>query len=304
METPHYHVRRLRSEEYDAEIDIPSYEVELVEEEEEEPRHHGRPAPLPQAEKAAVRDIAHTAPPPPTPAKAETGFFGRLLKSLFGGGKAETVAPASPVRAPRPPQARGPHPQRRPEHRDHREHRGPRPPHRGGQQPRPQQGTGRAEGRPEGRPQPPARTEGRPEPRPQTVGGERPQQPQAPVAKDQSDRPERPEGASGRRRRRGRRGRGTARPQQEGTVPRPEGQITSGESQEMNHAPEAERGNEALPSSERRWEEPPQARTESTAAPMSVVHEQPAAVPVQTAMAESAPIQAEPQPLASEPKNP
>ncbi|MBS1246229.1 MAG: ribonuclease [Proteobacteria bacterium] len=35
METPHYHVRRLRSEEYDEEIDIPSYEVELVEEEED-----------------------------------------------------------------------------------------------------------------------------------------------------------------------------------------------------------------------------------------------------------------------------
>jgi ribonuclease E len=303
METPHYHVRRLRSEEYDAEIEIPSYEVELVEEEEEEPRHHGRLAPLPQAEKAAVRDIAHTAPPPPTPAKVEAGFFGRLVKRLFGDKKAETVAPASPGRSPRPPQARGPHPQRRPEHRDHREHRGPRPPHRGGQQPRPQQGPARVEGRPEGgRPQPPVRTEGRPETRPQLPAGERPQQP---VAKEQSDRPERPEGASGRRRRRGRRGRGTARPLQEGNVQRPEGQITSGESQEATHAPEIERGNEALPSSEHRWDEQPQERTAPiAAAPISVEREEPAAAPVQAVVVESPTVQTEPRPIATEPKNP
>jgi len=304
METPHYHVRRLRSEEYDAEIEIPSYEVELVEEEEEEPRHHGRLAPLPQAEKAAVRDIAHTAPPPPTPAKVEAGFFGRLVKRLFGAKKAEAVAPASPGRGgPRPPQARGPHPQRRPEHRDHREHRGPRPPHRGGQQPRPQQGPARAEGRPEGgRPQPPVRTEGRPETRPQLPAGERPQQP---VAKEQTDRPERPEGASGRRRRRGRRGRGTARPLQEGNVQRPEGQITSGESQEATRAPEIERGNEALPSSEHRWDEQPQERAAPiAAAPISVVREEPAAAPVQAVVVESPTVQTEPHPIATEPKNP
>src|SRR5512139_3344393 len=57
METPHYHIRRLRGEEYDQEIDIPSYDIELVEEEEEEPRRHERAAPLPNAEKPAVRDI-------------------------------------------------------------------------------------------------------------------------------------------------------------------------------------------------------------------------------------------------------
>ena len=297
METPHYHVRRLRSEEYDAEIEIPSYEVELVEEEEEEPRHHGRPAPLPQAEKAAVRDIAHTAPPPPTPAKAEAGFFDRLVKLLFGSKKAEAVAPASPGRGPRPQQARGPHPQRRPEHRDHREHRGPRPPHRGGQPSRPQQGPARGEGRPQTTPRP----EGRPESRPPIAGGERPQQP--PAAKEQ---PDRPEGASGRRRRRGRRGRGTARPQLDGNVQRPEGQNSPGEPQEAKHVPAVERGNEALPSSERRWEEQPQERVEPVvAAPTSVARDEPVAAPVQaTAAAESTTGQTGPRPVEAETKNP
>ncbi|MBS1235576.1 MAG: ribonuclease [Proteobacteria bacterium] len=305
METPHYHVRRLRSEEYDEEIDIPSYEVELVEEEEEEPRHHGnRPVALPQAEKAAVQSIAHTAPPPPTPAKAEAGFFSRLLKSLFGTSKAaaETKMPSAPGRPPRPPQhARGPHPQRRP---DNREHRGPRPPHRGNQQPRPQHPV-RAEGRPEVRPQPPVRPEARP-PVP-SASTERPQQ--APVAKEPSDRPERPEGApTGRRRRRGRRGRGAGRPQ-EGSGQRPEGQMNVAPPHAETHLPEVERGNEALPSlppNEHRFEEQPQERVERLAAPESIVHEQPVAVPVQassSAPVESVAVQAEPHPVATEPKN-
>lgn len=308
METPHYHVRRLRSEEYDEEIDIPSYEVELVEEEEEETRHHGnRPVALPQAEKAAVQSIAHTAPPPPTPAKAEAGFFSRLFKSIFGAKKtqAETKTQTAQGRGPRPPQhARGPHPQRRP---DNREHRGPRPLHRGNQQsqPRPPQ-PARAEGRPEGRPQPPARPEARPQA--PSASAERP--PQAPVAKEPSDRPERPEGASnGRRRRRGRRGRGAGRTQ-EGGSQRPEGQMNVAQPGEETRMPDVERGNEALPSiptNEHRFEEQPQVHVERSAEPVSVVHEQPAVVPVQAAPAapvESVTVQTEPHPVATEPKNP
>jgi ribonuclease E len=183
METPHYHVRRLKSEEYDEEIDIPSYDVELVEEEEEEPRRHERAAPLPQAEKPAVREIAHAAPPPPAAAREEKkpGLLTRLFGALLGGKPAKTEAPAREARPERP---RGQHPHRRPEHREHREHRGPRPPHHGGERrPQPQPSEGRAEGRPQA-------AGGRPE-------GSQPGR-------------ERPEGGGGRRRR-GRRGRSGAR---------------------------------------------------------------------------------------------
>jgi len=194
METPHYHVRRLKSEEYDEEIDIPSYDLEIVEEEEEEPRRHERPAPLPQAEKPAVREIAHAAPPPPTPMApaAKPGLVQRLFSALLGGPKAEPAV-SSPTAPARPP--RGQHPQRRPEHRQ-RDQRGPRPPHHGGER-RPQSQT----------------TEARGESRAQAGGGngERPQ----------GGMPgrERPEGSG--RRRRGRRGRGGARRQPEG-APRPQ----------------------------------------------------------------------------------
>jgi len=312
METPHYHVRRLRSEEYDEEIDIPSYEVELVEEEEDDTRHHGnRPVALPQAETAAVQSIAHTAPPPPTPAKAEAGFFSRLFKGLFGAktAKVETKTPVAPGRGQqRPPQqhARGQHPQRRPDNRpDNREHRGPRPPHRGNQQPRPPQ-TARPDGRPEGRPQPPARPEARPQA--PSASAERPAQ--APVAKEPSDRAERPEGTtSGRRRRRGRRGRGAGRTQ-EGGSPRPEGQMNESPSQEGTRSPDVERGNEALPSmpsTEHRFEEQPQVRVERSEAPESTVREQPVVAPVQappaTPAAPVVAVHSESQPATTEPKN-
>jgi ribonuclease E len=309
METPHYHVRRLRSEEYDEEIDIPSYEVELVEEEEDEPRHHGsRPAPQPQTEKAAVRDIAHTAPPPPTPGKVASGFFSRLLKLVFGDDKtaAETKVPAAQGRGSRPPQhqARG----QRPAHRqDNREHRGPRPPHRGNQQPRPQQPARAAEGRPEGRPQPPARTEVRPQA--QNANTERPQ---APVAKEPTDRPE--GAASGRRRRRGRRGRGAGR-NPEGSGQRPEGQMQNVQPQNGAPLPEVERGNEALPpvpSIEHRFEEQPQVQNERLMEPVNEEHQRPVVAPVVVPpeapvapVVSVAPVaaQVETHPVETEPKN-
>jgi ribonuclease E len=186
METPHYHVRRLKSEEYDEEIDIPSYEVELVEEEEEEPRRHERAAPLPQAEKPAVRDVSHTAPPPATVrTEAKPGFLARLFGALFGSGKTEEKPKTPAAREPRPQHGRGHHGQRRPEHR---EHRGPRPPHHGGERrPHPSHGEARAEGRP------------------QQSGGAQERQERAQQEGQQPGR-ERTEGGNGRRRRRGRRG--------------------------------------------------------------------------------------------------
>jgi len=200
METPHYHVRRLRSEEYDEEIDIPSYDVELVEEEEEEPRRHERAAPLPQAEKPAVREIAHAAPPPPASApvaKAKPGFFKRLLTGLFG--TAQEEAPASPAPAVKPQPSRGQH--RRPEHR-RSEHRGPRPSPAGGER-RPQPSGSGSSG----------------ESRPQSAGG-------GPRGPSPGGR-ERPEGSgSGRRRRRGRRGRGAGR-QEGGQRTQPNGSQNS-----------------------------------------------------------------------------
>jgi len=322
METPHYHVRRLRSEEYDEEIDIPSYEVELVEEEEEEPRHHGnRPAPQPQTEKAAVRDIAHTAPPPPTPGKAAAGFFSRLFKLVFGAEKktAETKTPAAQGRGPRPPhqQARGQRPPHRP---DNREHRGPRPPNRGNQQSRPQQPA-----RAEGRPQPSARPEARPPA--QNANAERPP---VSVAKEPSDRPE--GAASGRRRRRGRRGRGAGR-NPEGGGQRPEGQLNIAQPQNVAQPqngpsqPEVERGNEALPPvspNEYRFEEQPQVPVERSiesasedheqpiVAPISETHEKPVVAPVlappetpvtPVVSAEPVTVQADTHPVAIEPKD-
>ena len=72
---------------------------------------------------------------------------------------------------------------------------------------------------------------------------------------------------------------------------------------EESRLPEVERGNEALPSLpplDHRFEEQPQERVERSAAPVSVVHEQPVAVPVQ---APPVAVQAEPHPVATEPKN-
>ena len=313
METPHYHIRRLRSEEYDVEIDIPSYDVEFVEQEEEAPRHHGRaaPQPVPGGEKPAVQEIAH-APPPPAAAKKKPGLFSRLVKSLLGGGeRTEVKTPAAlPARGPRPHQARGSqqHSQRRPDHRgaEQRDQRGPRPPHRGG----PQQQRPPASPRPDR----PERSEQRP-PQNAPAAAERPQPQPQPPATAGEQQANRPEGATtGRRRRRGRRGRGAgARPQQEG-APRPESMGGSSAMNEGNQVPnpvpEIERGNEALPSSERRWEEPEHEHNDApptpTTAPLSapepiVVNEQPAPVHVAPDMPAA---QTESQPTTTpEPKN-
>ena len=135
LETPHYHVRRLRGEEYEAESDTPSYEVELREEEEEEPRH-ARPAAGVTAEIPAVGQITHAAAPVPAQAPAAVplpreGMLKRIAKRLFGApepvpavapGKAQerTREPTAARPTARPPQARRP---------EGREKRPPRPAH-------------------------------------------------------------------------------------------------------------------------------------------------------------------------------
>jgi hypothetical protein len=75
---------------------------------------------------------------------------------------------------------------------------------------------------------------------------------------------------------------------------------------EETRLPGTERGNEALPSlpsNEHRFEDQPQERVERSAPPVSVVHEQPVEVPVQTPSVAPVVIQAEPHPVGPEPKN-
>ncbi|TAM47775.1 MAG: Rne/Rng family ribonuclease [Gammaproteobacteria bacterium] len=150
FETPHYHIRRLKIDEYEEESDIPSYEVELVEEEEEEELP---PPGAPTPEKPVIGPFAHSVtppPPPPPPAEMKKAAEGGFLKRIFGGllGKkeeeAKATAEAKPApRAPQPQRGQPPrhgHPQhhRRGGHErgPHRGHeRGPRPEHRGEQRP-------------------------------------------------------------------------------------------------------------------------------------------------------------------------
>jgi len=122
METPHYHVRRLRAEELDKEIDVPSYEIQLVLEEDEEAPQRG---PAVEAEKAVVGPITHPAAPTPTPVKAEEGPIKKFIKRLFSGEEKIAEPVASPRDIRRPP---GHHPhQRRTPPSPPRGNRGQRP---------------------------------------------------------------------------------------------------------------------------------------------------------------------------------
>jgi ribonuclease E len=191
METPHYHIRRLRAEEYEQEIDIPSYEIEFVEEEEDEAPARPR---APGSEKPAVAVVSpQTAvpmPPPPaaSPAPSGGGIMG-FFRRLFGGGGAEKPAP-TPERKPRHEQ--------RPRHEQHRRHdQRPGRQHggQGGGQPRPQpQQQANRDNRPAGSP-------------PAAQPGER-----AASGDQQSSR-----GEGGRRRRRRRGGRGGRNGQEGGS---------------------------------------------------------------------------------------
>ena len=137
LETPHYHIRRLKLDEYEKEADIPSYDIEIVEaEEEEEMAPPGAPTP----EKPVIGPFSHAvAAPTPAPASKKTsegGFLKRILGGLFTkeASAKEATKPASTPQTARPQQQR--HPQQRhhrQDHgrggprRDHSHHRGPRP---------------------------------------------------------------------------------------------------------------------------------------------------------------------------------
>ena len=148
LETPHYHIRRLKLDEYEKEADIPSYDIEIVEaEEEEEMAPPGAPTP----EKPVIGPFSHAvAAPTPAPAPKKTskgGFLKRILGGLFTkeASAKEATKPASTPQTARPQQQR--HPQQRhhrQDHgrggprRDHSHHRGPRPERAEQQRPHPE----------------------------------------------------------------------------------------------------------------------------------------------------------------------
>lgn len=125
LETPHYHIRRLRIDEYEAEADVPSYELDIVENEEEEERKPVQPTQVAAtAEKPVIGPLTHAAAPP-EPSKAANhsiGIIKKIITGLFG--KNETreekkpVAPENrPTRHQQPPRGHGgqrPHQHHRP----------------------------------------------------------------------------------------------------------------------------------------------------------------------------------------------
>jgi ribonuclease E len=214
METPHYHIRRLRIDEYEAEADVPSYEIDLVEDEDEDERKPSQPTPVSaEAEKPVIGPLTHTVAPPerPKPAAANSGgIIKKIITGLFGKKEAEAKKPAAatesrPARQHQPGRGHGGgRPQHRPPHgqRHERHERQAHPDRRPG-------------GQEQGRPRPP-----------------QPQQAAGASGGDASQAPrERPEGGSGRRRRRGgrRRGRG-----QEGRAPQERQDPTYGKTSERS----------------------------------------------------------------------
>jgi ribonuclease E len=203
LDTPHYHIRRLRIDEFEEEADTLSYEIEMIEDDEEE----SLPPPnVPTAEKPVIGPFAHTVAPPPAPApKKAPGFFTRLISSIFGGTREES----------KPKEKR---PENNRFQQRHRHGRGQ--PQRGGQsqshRPRPEQrNTQPSQGQAGGE---------RPRPQPQSQPA-----PAAPTGEGAGQA--RGEGGRRRRRRRGRGGQG--RP--EGSE-RTEGRTTTSESNETHFA--------------------------------------------------------------------
>jgi ribonuclease E len=241
LETPHYHIRRLKIDEYEAESEIPSYDIDLVEKEEEEELP---PPGAPTPEQPVIGPFAHTVTPPPlppTPAATKTTSEGGFLKRIFGGlfGKKDeeekAAVEAKPaVRSPQPSRGQPPRHGHPPHHRrgghdrgPHRGHdRGPRPDHRGDQRPsgpRPERHAGAAGGAPQ-----PARPDGQPPQDGQRHEG----------------------GGRRRRRRRGGRGRG-GEGRQNGGPERQDSQRMRGEPRPESRPPESGAPMDSHPAQER-----------------------------------------------------
>ncbi len=89
MVTPHYHIRRLRSEEFEMLADQASYELEIVDDELD--TSGTGPVQAGPIEKPAVGPMSHASSAPPRP--AGEGLFKRLVKFLFAEGKKPKQAP-------------------------------------------------------------------------------------------------------------------------------------------------------------------------------------------------------------------
>jgi ribonuclease E len=244
LQTPHYHIRRLRLEEYEAEADVPSYDIDIVESDEDETP---TPASAPTAEKPVIGPLTHTAaPPPPAPAKKKEdkkeGLVTRILRGLFGAPATPAPAPAAPRQESRPhrPQHQQQQQSRRHDHGHRQRHDRPR--HERGDQPRGE--------RQQGRSQEPRQSQERPPQQPPQ------QQQQQPGAQPQGGGPQEPRHDGGRRRRRRRRGRGGHGAEGRPIGNRPEGGV-SGENRPQSHPrPERESARNAPPSNERDYNAP------------------------------------------------
>jgi ribonuclease E len=224
LDTPHYHIRRLRMDEYESEADVPSYEIELIEAEEEEVPV--RPN-VPTAETPVIGPLTY-APAAQAAAKKSGGFFQRLISKLFGATPQVVVAapkPASPRPRPAPSHAAREHRPPRPAHHQRDHQRGPKPAHSASAEPKQQH-----------QQRPP-----RVAPVPASAAGT-PASPPDPAAT--AARRERNEGSGRRRGRRGRRGRSGTRPEFGG---RPEGASENQTPRETNGNVRENNGNVAAP---------------------------------------------------------
>ncbi|MEE8387150.1 MAG: Rne/Rng family ribonuclease [Acidiferrobacterales bacterium] len=108
METPHYRIRRLRSEDVDSEEEIPSYKIEVKREDEA-----AKPVPgitkIAPFEKPAVGQLTPPGTAPRPTAKSKAGLIVRLFRALFGtGGKKKPRAGSGRKRHAGPQDRSGP----------------------------------------------------------------------------------------------------------------------------------------------------------------------------------------------------
>ena len=251
METPHYRIRRLRSEDVEAQEEQPSYKIERVEDEETTSEAVPGITQITAAEKPAVGQLVPMGAAPPRKVKAKAGIFVRLFRALFGTGE-KKKKPKTPARG-----RGGPRPQRG---------------RRGGQRTRGQGSPARGRAGQQTRTQKPQQ----PKPKSAEAGDS---------GESKQDKPERKEGQQ--RGGRGRRGRGGRRQSQrarggkpqEGTGTQGDDGATKGPAPQAKGNSDDDRGNrvEAKGGGNRN----PEPRRES--APQSTENQQKPAAPAETA---------------------